>query len=125
MKKSMALIVSVMMVFLFVGAAHAQCAAACKQAKACEKEMKATVTGTIEVKTEKVADKEAKVPYVNVTECKCEKCPKECPVGKGATMKIIGPKTADAEKMAGKTVVMEGVCKACQEFEPTSITEKK
>ncbi len=81
------------------------------------------VVGKIEVKTEKVGEKEAKVPYLTVAEAK--EGAKEVAALKGKVLKVVGPKVADAEKLAGKEVEAKGVVKEDKEIDVTLVVEKK
>ena len=94
--------------------------ASCAKAADCPKDMKVTMTGTIEVKTEG----NAKTAYLKVSEAKCEKG-KACEGMAGKEIKLGGAKASEAEKLAGKTVEVQGTCKAGKELEVASLAEKK
>ncbi|MCX5770940.1 MAG: hypothetical protein NTZ09_11800 [Candidatus Hydrogenedentes bacterium] len=87
------------------------------------KETKATVMGKLEVKTEKLANKEVKVAYIAVSEAKGAD-------GKimsnlsGKTLKVVGAKAMEAEKLAGKEVTLTGMIKG-NTIQATSLMEKK
>ena len=87
------------------------------------KEMKATVMGKIEVKTEKVANKELKVAYITVAEAKGLDG-KAMPALHGKTLKVMGTKAMDAEKLAGKEVTVTGMIKG-DTIQATQVMEKK
>ncbi len=130
--------VVLVMVFASVSAFAADCcaakagtcpAAAAKDAKGCPVKDAAAgpaeMSGKVEAKTEKGADgKEVTSYYLSVSDAKCA-AGKECPL-KGKTIKLTGPKAAEAEKLAGKQVDVKGTCgSGCADFDVASVTEKK
>lgn len=117
--KKVATLVTILVAMAVVGYGFTAFAA---DTKACA-DVKATVTGKVEVKTEKVAGKDAKVSYINVAEAKGEDG-KVIADLKGKSLKVIGAKAADAEKLAGKEVEAKGTVKAGKEIDATSIAEK-
>jgi len=114
-----AMLVTVLVAIAVVGCAFTAFAA---DTKACA-DVKATVTGKVEVKTEKVDGKDAKVAYINVTEAKGEDG-KAIADLKGKSLKAIGAKAAEVEKHAGKEVEAKGTVKAGKEIDVTSVAEK-
>jgi len=87
------------------------------------KETKATVMGKIEVKTEKMANKEVKVAYITVSEAKgMDGKAMSNLVGK--TLKVVGAKAMDAEKLAGKEATLTGTIKG-NTIQATQVMEKK
>ncbi len=116
MRTACATLVLVLAVAFVAGSAYAAAPAAAK-------EVKASVTGKIEVKMEKVADKEVKVPFVVVAEAKGADG-KVIADLKGKTLKIVGPKVAEAEKLAGKEAMVAGVVKEMT-IDATMAMEKK
>ena len=87
------------------------------------KETKATVMGKIEVKTEKLANKEVKVAYITVSEAKGMDG-KAMPALNRKTLKVMGAKAMDAEKLAGKEVTLTGTIKG-NTIQATQVMEKK
>lgn len=87
------------------------------------KETKATVMGKIEVKTEKMANKEVKVAYITVSEAKGMDG-KAMPSLNGKTLKLTGAKAMPAEKLAGKEATVTGTIKG-NTIQATQVMEKK
>jgi hypothetical protein len=126
MKKNLVGMLGLAMLALFVGyvvAAPGACAAGSESKGSDMKDMKCTVTGKVEVKTEKVDGKDVKVPYVKVAEVKGEDG-KAMENMKGMDLKVVGPKAVDAEKLAGKEVEVKGVVKGGKEIAADSVAEK-
>ena len=134
MSKKMLAAVTIAMVLALVGygtlayAGEGCCAAksgaaACPAAKGaeCPKDMKVTMTGTVEVKTEG----NVKTASRKVSEAKADDGKTCCEAMKGKDIKLSGDKAVDAEKLAGKQAEVKGVCKAGKELEVASVTEKK
>jgi hypothetical protein len=86
-------------------------------------DVKATVTGKVEVKAEKVDGKDVKVTSIAVAEAKGEDN-KAIADLKGKVLKVVGAKVADVEKLAGKEVEAKGVVKEAKEMDVTSVVDK-
>lgn len=103
---------------MFIGIARAE-----EGSDAKAKEVKAAVVGKVEVKAEKAAGKDVKVAYVKVTSATGAD---GAAMGKmqGASLKVVGPKSADVAKLVGKEVSIAGKIRDGKEIHVDAVAMK-
>jgi hypothetical protein len=66
------------------------------------------------------------VPYLTLSaDCKVADGKTCCANSKGKTVKVVGAKAGDVEKLAGKEVEIKGTCKGGKEIDVALVAEKK
>lgn len=87
------------------------------------KDVKATITGTVHLKTEKVNGQDVKHVELTVTNAKND-TGAALPELTGEMLQVAGPKASDVEKMAGKTIEVKGIVKDNKTIDVESVIEK-
>ncbi len=106
-------------VFAYCGMASAANTAPAAAAK----DVKASITGMVHLKTEKVNGQDVKHVELTVTSAKND-TGAAIPALAGKMLQVTGPKAADVEKLAGKSIEVKGIVKDNKTIEVESVIEK-